>query len=327
MARRNLGLLRANDALEDAVAEDPYDEDRWSILEDWLLQEETDPRAAIILLEQVGKVEEAARARDALLGALLGTRHEALTETLFALRWRAGYLRECHFAELNGVNPTKLFEALATARAASLLRALVLSVHHKSVPAISVRLAAARFTRSLRRLTLAGWGEVPLIEAQFLAPLRRLRDLELRGMYVQCTPEHELASVRSLTLSVTPYDHRELPRVLAATRFASVDELVFDVGSLAGAPADLQHVLAPRVLEPLLDGTVVAQTRRLEIRGASLRRAVHPLLEILAKSPLLATLTELSLGEAPAAAAALRRRFNAAYDGLTTLTLPAGFKP
>jgi uncharacterized protein (TIGR02996 family) len=41
--------LLENPELERAIAEDPYDEERWIVLEDWLLEQD-DPRAILVRL-------------------------------------------------------------------------------------------------------------------------------------------------------------------------------------------------------------------------------------------------------------------------------------
>lgn len=310
------GELRTNRELEDAVAEDPYDEDRWSILEDWILEVETDPRAEIILLEKAGALAAAEQARDRLLAELLGAEHEALARTLYARRWRAGYLRECHIAG----GP---LAELARARATSLLRALTIT---GVAEAHGPQLAAAGFARALRRLTLSNVdgfaGNVRMVDAEHVAALPRLAHVEMRGVFAVGAP---LPQVRSAVLAFTSYTHEHVGPILAQVRFAALDQLVIDVRAPRVEPADLEASLSRAALAPLVRGEVVPALRTLVISGAPAPVVRHAL-DALASSPWARQLVELSLGSTPRPVESLAPRYGRAFAHLQAVSLPADFR-
>src|SRR5436305_9639107 len=88
--------------LEAMIREDPFDDARWMVLEDWLLEED-DPRAQIVLFEKEGDRTAAAAARDRLLPDLLGT------DTLrFSGHWRAGFVQEARLVVVDPKSPPPL---------------------------------------------------------------------------------------------------------------------------------------------------------------------------------------------------------------------------
>src|SRR5512140_169893 len=77
---RKRGLL-TNRGLEDQIAEDPFDDSRWSVLDDWLLENE-DPRAEIVRVEQAHDAARIDHEYRRLHRALLGPRHRTLAKYL-----------------------------------------------------------------------------------------------------------------------------------------------------------------------------------------------------------------------------------------------------
>lgn len=143
-------VLVPNEPLERAIAEDPYDDAAWAVLEDWILQTE-DARADLVRAAK-GQAAQT-EAHHALLPIVLGPRREPILRALDAHQWRAGYLVECAYRE-----PVKSGDLTAAAfyqaPATRLLRALDLDA---PLGPHLVHIAQAPCHRSLRRLQSAGW--------------------------------------------------------------------------------------------------------------------------------------------------------------------------
>ena len=282
--------MSQRDELEALVREDPYDEGRWQVLEDFLLETE-DPRAEIV------------RGAEAPL-ALLGPREAELAPKL-SVRWRAGYLVE---AELDATKAPELVAALVESPA-SLLRALAVTFDDAGAvaPAIDA-IKASPCAASLRALTVTGTWRYANAEAVIDVdglPLRRLFALG-RPMQI------ELGTARAQlhSLFATPPDTEDLDELLAA-------ELpnLRDLG-IAVAQLDL---LARPALEPLLSGIRAPLLRQLQLRGAR-PLVVKSVLARLASSALLPRLRDLVLGDARVSPASLGH----AFAHLDTAAVPPG---
>ena len=250
--------LETNVALERAIAEHPYDEEQWIVLEDWLL-ESGDPRGGIVRLEKAGRTAEAVRVRHRLHALLFGEQHAAIAPLVFAGNWRAGYLREFHYAA-HGVEP--LF-GLAFAPATRLCRALTLTVPRGGL-GTALGYAARGFAHVLCDLAISNAHvEAPLVTPAALAALPRLRRLAMRGAYF--AEPGQVANVTSLLVAPTRNDHALLSSLFATTRFPDVRELVIDLVNL-GAIGDVPS-LAPAALAPVLDRDFAPQLERFEIRN------------------------------------------------------------
>lgn len=273
--------LREHPALERAIAEAPYDEERWVVLEDWLL-EQADPRGAIVLLEKAGRSDGATRVRRRLHPQLLGRDHAKLAAALYRADWRAGYVRECHFAAAD----VDALEALCRAPAAVLLRALTLTTPHARLADALGWIRDGVFADTLHDLTVSNaHAEPPVLAADLLAPLPRLRRLALRGAYVH---PGEVARVERLVIAPTSYDLARLPPFLEGVRFPAATDVTLDLGNLA-APALDRATLA------LLFGTFAPGLARFAMRAATPAIA-REVVTLLASSPLLPQLRELDLG-------------------------------
>ena len=250
--------LASNVELERAIAEHPYDEEQWIVLEDWLL-ESGDPRGELVRLEKAGRTAEAVRARHRLHPLLFGEQHAEIAPLVFAGNWRAGYIREFHYAG-HDVEPLL---GLAFAAATRLCRALTLSVPRRGVIK-ALQHAARGWAHVLCDVTISNVHvEAPLVTPTRFAALPRLRRLALRGAYFK---EHgDVANVASLLVAPTRNDHPLLPGLLANTRFPDLRELVLDLvnlGTLADVPA-----LEPAVFAPIFERQFAPQLERFEIRN------------------------------------------------------------
>ena len=161
--------LVPNEELERAIAEDPFDDAAWSVMEDWLLQHD-DARAEAIIAAQDNMPADRLHA---LAPLIFGPRREPILRALGAHSWRAGYLVECAYREpyRNGdLTSAAFYQAPAT----RLVRALHLDI--RTAPRFAAHLgyiAAAPCHRSLRRISL-GWIETdaPAVIDMALLPPR-----------------------------------------------------------------------------------------------------------------------------------------------------------
>jgi hypothetical protein len=287
------GGVSRREELEALVREDPYDDGRWLVLEDCLIETE-DPRAAVVRFERergAGDVEGPIVDP----GVPLGPRDDELAPRLSA-RWRAGYLVD---AELDATkSPDDLVAALVAAPAASLLRSLAVKLDH--APRVEPMLAAIRESpcaASLRSLTIgAAWPNVdaaPTVDIDDL-PLRRLFALGRSTRVALGTARAQLHS-----LSLVPANATDLDALLGDD-FASLRDL--GLGLLRPQLAD------PDALEPVLSGACVPQLRQLQLHLAA-PAIVRAVLARLANSALLPRLRDLVLGSVRVPPASLGRAF------------------
>nr|MBA3538351.1 WGR domain-containing protein [Deltaproteobacteria bacterium] len=90
--RPKVATFRVNPELERTIAEDPDDEARWMVLEDWMLQHASDPGAELITLDKARRHAEAPELRRQLGPPLFGTRHQAIATALAGVDWCAGFV-------------------------------------------------------------------------------------------------------------------------------------------------------------------------------------------------------------------------------------------
>ncbi|MFT3693428.1 MAG: hypothetical protein QM831_09840 [Kofleriaceae bacterium] len=237
--------------LEDALAEDPFDESQWLVLEDWLLQH-GDPRARLVELEKQGLPTR--DALDRLAPQLLGTQHAKLREHLYQQNWRAGYLRECQFTG-NG----DLIAALVAAPATRLLRSLVLTMHLDTLDRAVGLFAEAPCGRSLRIVGLSSWSESkPIaVAGSTLEKLPELRHLILRGVYVDAPPR--LAKLDALTLAPMRLGVTRLHDQLKQHRWPRVTTLTIEYPEMH--ETDFDHQL------PASAAAVMPAVRRIRVTG------------------------------------------------------------
>jgi uncharacterized protein (TIGR02996 family) len=281
--------LQQNPALERAIAEQPYEEEPWIVLEDWLL-ECGDPRGVLVLLEKAGRRDGALRARRRLYPQLLGADHEALAPLLFAANWRAGYGRECHYA----AHTAKELRALARAPAARILRALTLTTVRTQCTEALTHLREATFAGNLHALTISSaHGDSPIVDPSRLAPFPRLRHLALRGVYLS---EGSVPHITSLLVAPTRFDHAQLPALLSTIGCPNLTSLVIDLANLSACgPEVVRTLLSAATLAPVMTKTFAPNLTHLELRDATLDHAAD-VLEIVAASELQAQLATLDLG-------------------------------
>lgn len=206
--------------LEDALAEEPFDEERWLVLEDWLLQN-GDPRARLVELEKQALPTAELLAK--LAPQLLGVDWAKLRENLYQQNWRAGYLRECQFTG-NG----DLIAALVAAPATRLLRSLMLTMHVDTLDRAIGLFASAPCGRSLRILGLSSWSESKALAVvgSTVEKLPELRHLILRGVYVNAPPR--LAKLEALTLAPMRLGVKKLHDQLKHHRWPNVTTLTIE---------------------------------------------------------------------------------------------------
>lgn len=290
--------------LEARVREDPYDDGRWLVLEDYLLETE-DPRAAIVRCEQAGLRREAAAARNAVTPPLLGPQHAAVAERVVGV-WRAGYLVDValNLPYDRHAPSAELVAPLVASPAAAVLRAMTVALDAAATaPRALAAIAASPCATSLRSLTVqASWTparSAPTLSIGGIA----LRRLFLTGRPMRLAVEPALATLTSLMVS--PPDDDELAALLAKPLPA-----LYDLG-VAG-PVSLDG------FAPLFTGDVTPSLANLQIRNPVLPLA-RALLSALATSPLLPRLRTLALGDTRVAPASR----GPAFAHLDVLALPA----
>lgn len=163
--------------LERMVAEEPYDQDRWSVLEDFLL-EQGDVRGELVALAKANQLAEEAQVRGLVMLQLLGKKHQAISRALTTPSWRAGYVVECWIEPVRSM--PQICAAFFASPAARLLRKLDVwtDVHAE---AVAVEIVKASLP-ALRELHLQVESEAVEAVREVLAdtPLaRQLRTLSL----------------------------------------------------------------------------------------------------------------------------------------------------
>ncbi len=160
----------AHDAtLEAMIAEDPYDDERWMVLADWVLTRD-DARANIVRFEQSRRSRDPSEAWGQYPVQLFGGARAAdlLTEPLSRGEWQAGHVRQCSFP----ASPAVL-EAFLAAPATRLVRDLGLEIADGAALAEALdALEHAPCRPVLRRLAIDCTGPLPLATLDPLLALR-----------------------------------------------------------------------------------------------------------------------------------------------------------
>jgi uncharacterized protein (TIGR02996 family) len=247
--------LVQNEALERAVAEDPYDDDAWAVLEDWILQHD-DARADLVRAAKAKLAHEQTEAHNALLPILLGPRREPVLRAIAAHSWRAGYIVECTYRE-----PHKSGEltssAFYQAPATRLLRALTLD---GPLAAHLRYIAQAPCHRSLRRLIAEGsrTNVADAIDAGLLPP--QLVLLRATCGYARLAGEAALPRLEKLSIVTS------MPEVLAdwvGQRFPALQELdiLLDGTSTFATAVNQLAPLFERQMAPRLESLMIYSGR------------------------------------------------------------------
>lgn len=282
MKVRRRGLVDARE-LEAMVAEDPLDESRWDVLEDFLV-DRGDPRAGIVAAQQTGDPIELAKAYDRVASELLGPQFRKLRKHDGLGDWRAGY---CRRIELAGLRRSDALDELMGLPAMPLVR----TVEVEPAPPVPepgwLTVALMPITvdhelRALRRLELTFAGMITH------RPLGRLHLRELScalALGVDLEPCDAIAGLEYLAFA--PGEPAALSR---AAQLPALRDLV--LGWTAACPLD-GETLAPVLALPL---------GRLAIRNLP-RAQVEPVIAAIAGAPIARSLRVLELtGTGPRAA-------------------------
>ena len=206
--------------LEAQIAEDPFDDTRWSVLDDWLLDQD-EPRAEIVRAEQTGDPSAVAAAYRRLAPVLFGERHESLARYVTSCTWRSGFARSL---TLDPLDWPRIDDIVATP-AMSLLRELTLEHPFASAPTRSAddvlaAIALAPCRRSLRSLTVSSYA---LFSASSLAPLQIDRlTIDPR---LSSTLEYDPALARLRSLAIMPRTRMVLAALFRGVAFPELREL------------------------------------------------------------------------------------------------------
>jgi uncharacterized protein (TIGR02996 family) len=201
--KRMKQTLAFDEDLERAVAEDPYDDAAWAVLEDWVLQQD-DPRAEIVRLGKANQRGDEAEARGTALPLLYGSKHEALSHAVVVPVWRAGYLVECQYHQpTRSVEPT--FAGFFGSPAARLLRSIDLHLDRlRHLTIVMPVLARSPCARSLRKLVVhpVRVDDLAVVDAAALAALTRLETLAIHPQMAQVQGRATHRSLNSLLVRV-----------------------------------------------------------------------------------------------------------------------------
>ncbi len=266
--------LADTSALEAVIAEDPYDEERWSVLEDFLLEQPNDPRGELVKLAKERRMSEEAQARGAAFGLLFGKRHEAISRAMSRPTWRAGYVLECDLGALRSI---EIAAALFASPAGRLIRELETEGDH-AVNAI----ARAPCARSLRVLTLHQPGRLDCNSISHL-PLRRLEVTPFArnrsgGQYAVLAPS-AIPTLEKLIATISQL--AELSGLLEGTapNLERLELTMTRADQSRGDHASRRQRLV-RMLEPITSGAFAPSLRELRIKltswesAAAVREAV-----------------------------------------------------
>jgi uncharacterized protein (TIGR02996 family) len=316
--------------LDEAIFENPDDDDAFGVLADWL-SVQGDRRAELVELQRAPATRNT-EARIATLvrehrAELLGGFDEAHLSRL-DLDWHLGTVRRATFEWRFGplvraVEPAlcdvdwtahsrEQVAAFLALPATRFLRELVLhpppGEHTTSFagPADAIERESPRCLRSLALQVLSSYtGSWPVEKTRVVVPrsaaIRGLRTLSLRGGTIELRDDLDLPELLALGVA-TAFDGDLLARIGRA-RLPKLERLGLDF-------ADGVHRVAD--LGPVLEGTAFPALTSLAIMG---HRASDELVRALAKSPLLPRLTRLvlthgNLSDAGVAAMArAKRRF------------------
>lgn len=274
--------------LEAVIREDPYDDARWLVLEDAILEGEG-LRAEIVRREKEGLRERAAILRGGLLANVLDP------------VWRAGYLIEARVV----ASVAKLVE-IVVSPAARLLRSLVFEMDAAhQVKELSV-LAALPCAESLRTLTLVGnWQPANRgvhVDADIFA-LMRLQRMFVVGRAMRVP--HELTRTTLRAQMLVPATADEVNKL-----FREVAPELRDLGIDARflTSIDFAHTLFAARATPQLD----------QLRIAAPQWLADDLLTAIAESPLLGQLRSLSIGNRRVAP----KSYGPAFAHLEVLAVP-----
>jgi hypothetical protein len=289
--------------LEQLVADDPYDEAAWLVLEDYLLQHD-DPRAEIY------RAADQDAERSACIASLLGAEHARLLAALPEQAWRGAFLRECRFAP--EVLHVLLLELLLDAPATRLMRSLTVTTAG-SQRALLIRLGESPLARCLHHVGFElvdgtrpdGTPFRPrtpvVIEDAMFAAFARLRRLALRGPCLHTSEPSSLAGLRELELVPRDEKRDDFASALCRRDWPELEVLRVDVCGLDRADG-IVHELASSLTDR------IPRLRRLAVRGLDLSGA-RDAIACLAATSTAAQLEELDLGPERADPASLHDRF------------------
>jgi uncharacterized protein (TIGR02996 family) len=243
-----------NTDLEEAIREDPDDDGRWSVYEDWILEQE-DERAAWIRAQKAGDEEASLKARWALGADLLGSK--TLSTAIAGGEWRACFVDRIVVSVIRG----HVIDQLLAARATSLARAMRITIDYAAdLARLLSQLASATCRRTLRRLAISAYWRPPTQEVTFDTAALAVLDLdELQLQDRAITVPYGPAFAKLRRLEVVP------------GRLADLEQLfdgVFPV--LRRLDLDL-HTLEARQFDPvpamarLLAGSVAPQLETLDV--------------------------------------------------------------
>jgi uncharacterized protein (TIGR02996 family) len=315
--------LKNNIELEAHIRAAPFDEARWAVLEDWLLEQD-DPRAELIRLEKSGARGDAAQERGRLAPLLLGQKVTALHHQHGV--WRAGYALECslHVPKRKG---EELVDAFIKAPATRLLRSLTLEGAMGDFRRHLEVLGLGPFVKGLRSLTLElGEWEPPSagieLDGKLLAAFTNLERLVIRGA---APPLVDIGRLPMLQRFEHRPTHDDMDALLAEDAFPRLKELVLDLELVGNEAYARDGSEAPALsvdeLRPLLDrktAPLLETLAFLRVRDATIATTLRALVG----SALLPQLRSLAFGWAEVAPEVLRADYGRAFDHLATFTLP-----
>lgn len=281
--------------LEAAIAEDPYDDGSWSVLEDWLI-ERGDPRGAIVCAERARAGETAYAG---LWAALLGPMYGPALRSLLRSQRRAGFLLDATIElplsriPLTASTPYATIHShvLEHGEGMRLLRELTITGDVTAVLRLAHLLPSFPCGRTLRALTLdcsdMFRGSRPELSTTTLATMSLTR-LAVRAFTAGF--EYTSAMQHLTHLEVWPTSYDDMTLMFHAGAFPQLRELTIDTTNLTAPKGD---ELAIEPFETLFDGRAAPKLEVLAMHCPGKYRALFDALEY---SRIIKQLREVHLG-------------------------------
>ncbi len=269
--------------LEATVAEDPDDDASWSVLHDFLFEND-DPRCAVVAAELAKDPKAATKARTALMPLLFGKKHKTVVGRLQQASWRGAYLREVEYflRSEDETLETEVMDLFLASPASALITRLTFG-HGEPTNLMKKtlgRLSDRPLAKALRTLVLAVQNEYRGRADFDLAPLARLPRLEQLsiGAHLRRPKFQRALGDRLVSLAVAPLDAAALRTLFPDAGYPRLRELTLE---MTGLPD-----------QPVLSGRATPALEILRVSGSGDRETV---VDALSTSALLPQLRELDL--------------------------------
>jgi len=305
--------MPSNADLEAIVAADPFDENAWSVLEDWIL-ETGDPRAAVVLAERAK--EDAKPAYSKVRKRLLSDHPQwvLIKNRLSISSWRAGYITRLWWKDGEDHElETELYADFLATPAARLVRETTVTIEPLIDRWLEL-LAEAPAGRSLRDLTIGFYDRYGI------------RDRTFSGSVIAPFNLTSLTTTWSTILTSSP-ELARLHELHVAHTAAMYNERLFDMVFTELRELEMK-ASTYGTLDAILDGKAVPRLKVLRLHDPYDELPNH--VEALRTSELLPQLEAIHFGCDPITGETERVEpgsiLGKEFSHLSVLTVPTRFK-